>query len=918
MDNLFTLGILVVGFLGLIVPGLAVSAFVSAARRKAELESLRLRVMSLETALAGGPTTRPGPGPAAETGSDAAARSAAVAAAVETPNPAAADAATAPQAAGQQAAGKPAAGSAAGGSGLDRFERQVTSRWFVWLGAATLGLAGVFLVKEAAERGWLGPGVRVSLGFLTGLALVAAGEWVRRRFPSLGERGRADYVPPALSSGGFLFCYASLYAAGQLFGFLTPTLTFAGMAGVVFAAGLMAMLHGPFLALLSAAGGFVLPALIATKEPNGWVLFFYLAAVAWGCLEIARRRPWPWLGWIALAGCVAWSLIWIDMPRSIAPTEPLGAFLVALAIGFVGGAIRIDAASPPADATARRDWRDPRLPATIGGIAVALLSFGLARIDDYAVTGIGTLAVVGAALVFHARRHPRLDGLAIVAAAMTVAALALWHLPSILKSYAPIVVERSAAGLGWAPHLPPEATSFLGACIAFGAAYAIAAFVALWGARRPALWACVSTATPLLLLIAAYWRIARFEIDLHWAAGALCASLAFLLAATRVAPYRDAPGMGNALGIYAGAVTAAISLALAMALRDAWLSVALALELPALAWIHRRLPLESLRVIAGIVAVILCGRLALNPDVFNYVHATTIADHWPIYGYGIPLVATYLAWRDFAREPPDWLDAWLRALCFGFAALLVAFELRATLQRADAATGMAVNHEVMGIIGWLALATGLHAPVGRGERLVRWVRRCLLVFGAIAIAVFPLALDNPVWRHLSVGPWPIVNALLLAYLAPAGLLLASAYYMRATDRRGLLFAAAGLGLLLGFAWVTLETRHAFRGTDLASGSMSDAESYAYSAMWLVYAGVLLAGGLWSKSQALRIGSLVVVMAAVLKVFLADMDALTGLWRVASFFGLGLALVAIGFLYQRLVFVRGAAVASPPSDRRSPA
>jgi len=115
--------------------------------------------------------------------------------------------------------------------------------------------------------------------------------------------------------------------------------------------------------------------------------------------------------------------------------------------------------------------------------------------------------------------------------------------------------------------------------------------------------------------------------------------------------------------------------------------------------------------------------------------------------------------------------------------------------------------------------------------------------------------------------------------------------------------------------VTLETRHAFRGSDLSAGMMSDAESYAYSVVWLAYAGMLLAGGLWQKSQALRIGSLVVVMAAVLKVFLVDMDDLTGLWRVASFFGLGLALVGIGFLYQRVVFVRGP---TPTTSTPSPA
>ena len=39
---------------------------------------------------------------------------------------------------------------------------------------------------------------------------------------------------------------------------------------------------------------------------------------------------------------------------------------------------------------------------------------------------------------------------------------------------------------------------------------------------------------------------------------------------------------------------------------------ALAVALLALAGIHRRLPVTSLRVIAGIVAVVLCARLAFN------------------------------------------------------------------------------------------------------------------------------------------------------------------------------------------------------------------------------------------------------------------------------------------------------------------
>ncbi len=54
------------------------------------------------------------------------------------------------------------------------------------------------------------------------------------------------------------------------------------------------------------------------------------------------------------------------------------------------------------------------------------------------------------------------------------------------------------------------------------------------------------------------------------------------------------------------------------------------------------------------------------------------------------------------------------------------------------------------------------------------------------------------------------------------------------------------------------------------------------------------------------------MMTVAKVFLIDMSELTGLYRVASFMGLGLILVGIGYLYQRFVFPmpRKPAVSAP--------
>ena len=90
---------------------------------------------------------------------------------------------------------------------------------------------------------------------------------------------------------------------------------------------------------------------------------------------------------------------------------------------------------------------------------------------------------------------------------------------------------------------------------------------------------------------------------------------------------------------------------------------------------------------------------------------------------------------------------------------------------------------------------------------------------------------------------------------------------------------------------------------LDSGTIADAEQYGYSAAWTLYGLMLLGLGTWMRSQLLRYASAVVILLTVLKVFLIDASDLTGLYRVASFLGLGLSLIGIGYLYQRLLFRR---------------
>ena len=92
---------------------------------------------------------------------------------------------------------------------------------------------------------------------------------------------------------------------------------------------------------------------------------------------------------------------------------------------------------------------------------------------------------------------------------------------------------------------------------------------------------------------------------------------------------------------------------------------------------------------------------------------------------------------------------------------------------------------------------------------------------------------------------------------------------------------------------------------MLTGDTGSAESWAYTLLLLVYAAGLLVAGVLRSSRPLRLASLAVLMLAMAKAFLLDLGGLEGLWRAASFLGLGACLVGIGLVYQRFVFHRPA-------------
>src|SRR5882672_3892962 len=517
----------------------------------------------------------------------------------------------------------------------------------------------------------------------------------------------------------------------------------------------------------------------------------------------------------------------------------------------------------------------------------------MAGVADYSVTSLVLFGAAAVLALVVGRREAIFDGLAVASAAATVALIAILPVP---KS---VILPAALPG---APLIPPELSFFATTIVVFAALFGLGGFAALWGAKRPAIWAGVSAAVPVLLLVTAYGRVVDFNVDLAWAALALGLAALNLFAAERVERHRAAKGLEISLGIYAAAVVACLSLAAAMSLREAWLTVALSIQLPVLGWISRRIPGRSIAIIAAIVAVIVLVRLVFNYNIFQYPLAARPAFSWVLYGYGIPALAFFAAARLFRKADAEPLVALLKAGGLSFSVLLISLQIRLLVAGSLDAQSYGLLEQSLQSIAWLAIGMGLAANHRRGQDPISFYgSRILLSIAAAQILVLQLLFSNPILSREFVGEYPLINVLFLAYAMPAMFAFGFAA-MRKKDADQQLAALASIGgFVLFFAYISLEARHAFHGAILYAVGQSDAELYTYSLVWLAYALALLGLGIASRQTMLRYASLAVLVIAVLKVFLFDMAGLTGLYRVASFLGLGLSLVGIGYLYQRFVF-----------------
>ena len=774
------------------------------------------------------------------------------------------------------------------------FEKQFGTRWVVWAGGLALALGGVFLVRYSIQQGLLGPGVRIILGSLLAATLIAAGEWTRRKEKLSDLAGLpAANIPSVLTAAGTVSAFGTVYAAYALYGFLPPPAAFLLLGIVALATLTASLLHGPALAALGLVGAYLAPVLVKADVPNYWALYTYLAVVTGAAFALARVRLWRWLAVTAIALGVLW------MFPGIGDVGALGAHGFYAAAGFALAAALLVAGllfGPDGE----QGRVDEMSSASLAAYLFAAAALVTATHHDGAALAL--FAVLTAAAVAIAWRTEAAT--AAVPAAATPVALVMAQWAAKLQVEHLIAPAGHLAGAGSEPEKAETGLHLmLGA--GFAGLFGVSGFLAQGRSKLPLvpmLWAGRAVLAPLAILIALYYRIAGFDRSIPFAAFALLLGALFATAAEILSKRRKVPGGAAATAIFAVGAVGGLALALTLTLEKGWLTVALSLMVPGIAYVASKRPLPILRHLTTVLGLLVLARVFWDPRIAGADVGTTPIFNWLLWGYGVPAASFWLAGYILRQRGEDRATAVADALAVFFTGALLLVEIRHYVTGGNLAYRTTSFTELaLDVSAGFVMSISIERLRGKIDETVYHVAARLIFGATLAAALFGLLIaHNPFFTGRPVGG-PFWNLVLLGYGLPAALAFVFALMARAKQSMRYRMVAASAAVVLALAYLTLEVRTLYHGSILSRGLTGDAEQYTYSVVWLAFGVALLAAGILLGSKPARLASAAVVILTVLKVFLVDMAGLQGIYQALSFIGLGAVLLGIGWFYQRLLF-----------------
>ena len=798
--------------------------------------------------------------------------------------------------------------------------------WFYVVSAASLALAGIFLVQYGMENGLLPPRARVAAGLAFGGALIGVGEFVRRRFGD-GEQSATAYLPSVFSGAGIVTLFGAILSARLLYDLIGGGSAMIGMIAVALIAVVLGWMHGPLLVAVGVIGAYGAPFMLAGSDADPSPLFGYYGIVAALGLGVDTIRRWGWISALTLVLAYVMGFATMMGGNVTAWTGQLYfAMLPLLAILIPSRSLMPDHAGPPALlgvlgrvtlGAKDRGVTWPAFPTLLAFASVAASCFILLvtwKSGEAEIwLSMGLLIVLSVLLISWSDRAPALQDAALLPAlTLLLSVFAQSENGSeTYRRFAQTYSENPEAAFPW----------IITILIVIGVLISV---LALWRALRcgqfGVVWGVVAAvfAPAMAIVLEMGWQPSGVIGSYPWALHAAGLAVLMVLFAERFARVDGQERLRVSFAVMAA--LACMVFAFVIVLSSVALTVALAVTVVAAAALDRKWNLSPLGWFIAVGVVTLGYRLVVDPGL-------TYGAEGPIAGVLIAYGGTLLAFvaslwmlRPLTRPTAQVM---LDSAAWSTAGLTLSLLMLRWIENSVGA-GYVDTHWSLGLNAaiWLRLAL---AQVQRSEARtdglldkVRWALAC--VFGLMGAAALLGALTqaNPLFQrgltnHV-YGPI-IINTLAAAYLMPALVLLLGAWRLVKIDTRLRLAAAITGGSLIAF-WALMGVRHFWQGGAAMNldFNISQAEQYTYTVVLLVLGAGLFYQSLARKSASIRKAGLVVIGLAVAKVFLIDISDLDGLTRVFSLLVLGLSLAALAWLNrwaQDRDREQGDVAASPP-------
>jgi len=749
---------------------------------------------------------------------------------------------------------------------------QASQDWFsklaVWVGGVALLMAGFYMVKYSIDSGWLTPTVRLWMTTIFGALLCIGGCVIGQKSDSAGNQR----IGQALTGAGVACLYFAVYAAVNMYAFLSSGTGFVGMVAVTALAVGLSLRHGAPIALMGFVGGFLTPMLMGDFREDTVSLFVYLFLLFGAAQFLCVKRGWWGLFLGTLIGAYFWTASLLFSYAWGYAVYPEGALFFILGICALNAGLSFFLGAKADSGRARAVLWCIRILAWGGGLLQTLV---LVWIGGFEAVDMALFAVLSfGALSLAVVREETFSWAAWLAlCAMLIGTLANPEMSLLHYCAWPAGVAAVFFVVSHFKSLRSEQSSF---------------------------WRGLSVCALIMMLLAVF--VNREFLAMHeapfegfWLLLTVLVGGLLLIAAEHLKPSDDS--YKATVAEYSAFAVFLVGFGVWDALPTDYVSAGVAglLFVTAVYWKVRQLARPELvfGVLVAAWVVTMLQRIGCSLDYLLHfgefrVEGIGWSDLTSWY-LGAAVLAVVLKWFGSVW---NWFG-WLLGLV-GLLAIVASYHTCDLTWFQGWWSEETVEGGLTALLAVLALVCMVVAKCWAGG-----LSGCWLLSGIVGYRIVVMHLFD----RGAQGDGFFWNALFWQFGVPFVAVFVMAWISRVREFVGSAKAYQIGAMLLGFVWATFLVQDYSGSSRLLSGVSTSTEMYTYSVVWLLLAVAYQAVGLWRGIKTLHVGSLILLLLTVGKVFLVDASELEGLYRVLSFLGLGVALIGIGFFYNKVVFGR---------------